>query len=88
MVRSLYARLDQRFGTKQPAFQRQRDLQNRIANFSQRFDADIMFAPAKAVMDFDSYTTPEGESLLRSARDRFSQRALANRVLFTELVAG
>lgn len=49
MVRSLYARLDQRFGTKQPAFQRQRDLQNRIANFSQRFDADIMFAPAKAV---------------------------------------
>lgn len=38
-------------------------------------------------MDFDSYTTPEGESLLRSAKDRFSQRALANRVLFTELVA-
>ncbi|MBX9842653.1 MAG: FAD-dependent oxidoreductase [Xanthobacteraceae bacterium] len=48
MARSLYARLDQRFGTRPPAFQRQRDLQNRIDNFSQTFDASIMFAPARA----------------------------------------
>ena len=44
MARSLYARLDQRFGTRPPAFQRQRDVQNRIENFSQRFDTNIMFA--------------------------------------------
>jgi monoamine oxidase len=44
MARSLYARLDQRFGTKPPAFQRQRDVQNRIANFAQQFDTNIMFA--------------------------------------------
>ncbi|MGY4346065.1 hypothetical protein ACVWXM_002532 [Bradyrhizobium sp. GM7.3] len=48
MARSLYARLDQRFGTRPPAFQRQRDLQNRIANFSQTFDANVMFASEKA----------------------------------------
>ncbi len=48
MARSLYARLDQRFGTRAPAVQRQRDLQNRIANFSQKFDTEIMFAPARA----------------------------------------
>lgn len=48
MVRSLYARLDQRFGTRPSAIQRQRDLQDRIANFSQKFDANIMFAPEKA----------------------------------------
>lgn len=48
MTRSLYARLDQRFGTQPPAFQRQRDFQNRIANFSQQFDANIMFAPESA----------------------------------------
>ncbi len=48
MARSLYARLDQRFGTKPPAYQRQRDLQNRIANFSQQLDAQIMFAGERA----------------------------------------
>lgn len=48
MARSLYARLDQRFGSKPPAFQRQRDLQNRIANFSQQIDAQIMFAGERA----------------------------------------
>ncbi|TFW56517.1 NAD(P)/FAD-dependent oxidoreductase [Bradyrhizobium sp. MOS001] len=48
MARSLYARLDQRFGTRPPAFQRQRDLQNRIANFAQTFGANIMFAPERA----------------------------------------
>lgn len=47
MARSLYARLDQRFGSKQPAFQRQRDLQNRIANFSQQLETHVMFAPEK-----------------------------------------
>jgi HD-GYP domain-containing protein (c-di-GMP phosphodiesterase class II) len=39
------------------------------------------------VMDFDSYSTPEGESLLRSARERFTARALSSRVLRTEFVA-
>jgi hypothetical protein len=48
MARSLYARLDQRFGPKLPAFQRQRDLQNRIASFSQRADANIMFTAERA----------------------------------------
>lgn len=48
MARSLYARLDQRFGTKPPAYQRQRDLQNRIANFSQQLDAQIMFGGERA----------------------------------------
>jgi monoamine oxidase len=48
MARSLYARLDQRFGTKPPAFQRQRDLQNRIANFAQKFDTNIMFTAERA----------------------------------------
>lgn len=48
MARSLYARLDQRFGTKPPAFQRQRDLQNRMANFTQQFDTNIMFTAARA----------------------------------------
>jgi monoamine oxidase len=47
VARSLYARLDQRFGTRPPAFQRQRDVQNRIANFSQQFDS-IMFAAERA----------------------------------------
>ena len=44
-------------------------------------------SPANAVMDFDSYSTPEGESLLRSAKERFTERALANRVLVTESLA-
>jgi monoamine oxidase len=48
MARSLYARLDQRFGTKPPAFQRQRDLQNRIANFAQQFDTNVMFTAERA----------------------------------------
>jgi putative nucleotidyltransferase with HDIG domain len=41
-----------------------------------------------AVMDFDSYSTPEGESLLRSAQQRFTTRAASSRVLATEFVAG
>ena len=41
MSRSLYTRLDQRFGTKIPAIERQRDLQSRIAGFGARFEADI-----------------------------------------------
>jgi monoamine oxidase len=48
MARSLYARLDQRFGIRPPAIQQQRDLQNRVANFAQKFEANVMFAAERS----------------------------------------
>src|SRR6266478_1070154 len=51
MSRSLYARLNQRYGTTTPAIERQRDVQNQMARFAERFDADILLArrkPARA----------------------------------------
>lgn len=39
-------------------------------------------------MDFDSYRSPEAETLLLSARERFGRRAADHRLLVTETVAG
>jgi monoamine oxidase len=44
MTRSLYARLDQRFGARPPAIERQREVQNRISNFSEQFDTNVLFS--------------------------------------------
>ncbi|MEE7506816.1 NAD(P)/FAD-dependent oxidoreductase [Methylobacterium mesophilicum] len=44
MAGSLFARLDQRFGTRPPAAQRQKDLQNRIENFAHHFDIQTLKA--------------------------------------------
>jgi putative nucleotidyltransferase with HDIG domain len=38
-------------------------------------------------MDFDSYRSPEAETLLRSAQERFGHRALASRLFVTEAVS-
>lgn len=38
-------------------------------------------------MEFDSYRSPEAETLLRSERERFSQRSFASRLFLTESVA-
>jgi HD-GYP domain-containing protein (c-di-GMP phosphodiesterase class II) len=39
------------------------------------------------LMDIDSYSSAEGETLLRSARERLTNRNLASRVVITELIA-
>jgi monoamine oxidase len=51
MVRSLYARLDQRFGVRPPAVERQREVSDRIANVSARLSTEISFAATKAAKD-------------------------------------
>jgi monoamine oxidase len=48
MTRSLYARLDQRFGARAPAVERQREVQNRIANFAEQFDAHVLFSTERS----------------------------------------
>jgi monoamine oxidase len=46
-MRSLYARLDQRFGTRLPAIERQRDAQNRVDRLEERFETRVLFASPK-----------------------------------------
>ena len=45
-MRSLYARLNQRFGVMAPAAERRRDVQARVARFQERLDAQIQFTAA------------------------------------------
>jgi putative nucleotidyltransferase with HDIG domain len=49
---------------------------------------DVTHLPRRPlIMDFDSYRSPEAETLLLSGRERFTRRALGDRLLVTETLA-
>ena len=47
-MRSLYARLNQRFGVMAPAAEMRREVQARVARFQERFDAQIQFTAPRS----------------------------------------
>ena len=61
-MRSLYARLNQRFGTIAPAADRRREIQLKLANFQDRFDARIEVAAlgGRSSMDPDRSSETTG----------------------------